>query len=385
MCLGELSFILFRFEEGDEMIKILTSGDSHGYGLFGIVEGVPAHFEIDVSKIDEALFLRQHVYGRGKRMSLESDHVQVLSGLWQGKTTGAPLTFFIKNKSTTPPNEESSVPRPGHADFAGMVKYLFQDSRITTERASSRRTAMDVAIGEVFRQALEKLKIKVWSYTVEVGEVRANVDGVFQNLSLKDHPLLCPESKAEKKMMIEIDRAFTQGYTLGGKVKTFVEGLPIGIGTFNSYENRITSVLARALFDIPSVRGVEFGDIEKTYVLPGIQYMDEIETKGVRATNHAGGIEGGMANGERIEIVLFVKAVPTQRKSLKSIDMKDGKEARTSYVRSDTCVVGAISVISTAKVSTAIFRELIEEFGSSTFSELEERVEDYRRKRVIPQ
>ncbi|WP_456399023.1 chorismate synthase [Mesoaciditoga sp.] len=362
------------------MIKILTSGDSHGYGLFGIVEGFPAHFKVNIERINRALFSRQHVYGRGQRMKLESDHIQILSGLWEGETTGAPLTFFIKNRSTTPPNGKSTAPRPGHADFAGMIKYDFEDARVTTERSSSRRTAMDVAIGEFFRQALEELGVKIWAYTQSIGKIESKAESV-RELSSQAHPLLCPDNEAEKMMMSEIDGASENGYTLGGKVKALAQGLPVGLGTFNSYENRLTSLIAKSLFDIPSVKGIVYGDIDKTYKLNGMQALDEIGIDGQRKTNHAGGIEGGMSNGEKVEITLFVKPVPTQRKGLKTVDFKSGEAVQTSYVRSDTCVVGAVSIIAQAKLSTVIFKEMMNEFGGSTFQEMKERVENYRASR----
>ncbi len=366
------------------MIKILTAGDSHGYGLIGIIEGLPSHIKVDVGKINEELFKRQHVYGRGKRMSIEDDRVQILSGLWESETTGAPLTLFIKNKSKTPPNRKMTTPRPGHADFSGMLKYDFRDARIITERASARRTAMDVAIGGLFKQILENVGIKVWSYTVSIGNVELKeADEILHPLflSVKEHPLLCPDSLVEKAMMREVDKASKRGYTLGGKVRIYAAGLPVGLGTYNSYESRLTSILAKSLFDIPTVRGVIYGDIEKTYTSEGTNVMDEIVKGGKRKTNHAGGIEGGMSNGEDLEVSLMIKAIPTQARGLKTIDMNTDKETRTIYVRSDTCAVAAISVIAAAKVATILGKEIIEEFYSPSFREVKEKVKVYMRMR----
>ena len=366
------------------MMRVLTAGDSHGYGLFGIVEGFPAHFQVDIQEIDDMLKERQKVYGRGVRMNLEDDHVEILSGLWDGKTTGAPLTFFIRNRSTKPPNNGTTIPRPGHADFGGMLKYLFEDARVIAERASARRTAMDVAMGGFFRQALKELNIKVWGYTVAVGKVETKID-TFQEFSTADHPLLCPDDDAEKAMMHEIEKALEGGYTLGGKIKVIAKGLPIGLGTFNRYEGRFSSVLSKAVFDIPSVKGVEFGDIGESYKMKGVEVMDEMRANGERFTNHAGGIEGGMANGQAISMEILVKPVPTQKIGIHTVDLSDGSEVLTSYVRSDTCVVGAVTIIAIAKVSTAIFGELMREFGGSCFQELKERVENYKeiRRRVM--
>lgn len=360
-------------------MKVLTAGDSHGYGLFGIVEAFPSHFNVDVSKIDKALRMRQDVYGRGARMKMESDHVEILSGLWGKGTTGAPLTFFIKNKSTQTPNSKSSVPRPGHADLGGMLKYEFEDIRIVTEHASARRTAMDVAIGEFFKQALKKLRIEVWGYTITVGKIETSLEAL-ESLSIEEHPLLCPDENAENEMMREIDLARKDGYTLGGKVRVVMRGLPVGIGTFNSYQGRLASQVSKALFDIPSVKGVEFGDIHESYKLKGTEVMDEMRSHGERITNHAGGIEGGMSNGQMINVDVLVKPVPTQKQGMKTVDLKTGKETVTSYVRSDVCIVGAVSIIACAKLSTVIFAELMSEFGGSTFRELKERLETYRRR-----
>lgn len=363
-------------------MKILTSGDSHGYGLFGIVEGFPSHFKVDTLRIDEILKARQIVYGRGARMKIESDHVEILSGLWKGETIGSPLTFFIKNRSTQAPNLKNAIPRPGHADLGGMLKYEFDDTRMVAERASARRTAMDVAIGEFFKEALEELNIKTWGYTVAVGKIETALEA-FQPLSVEEHPLLCPDGNMENEMMKEIDFAHKEGYTLGGKVRVVLSGLPIGIGTFNSYQERFTSQISKALFDIPSVKGVEFGDIHETYKMKGTQVMDEMEANAKKLTNHAGGIEGGMSNGQKIVVDLLVKPVPTQKQSMKTVDLETGKETLTSYVRSDVCVVGAISIISSAKLSTVVFTELMNEFSGSTFQELKERFEKYGKRVTI--
>ncbi len=361
------------------MLNISTSGDSHGYGLFGIIQDFPAHFFIDVERLNRALKDRQRVYGRGKRMNLESDHVEILSGLWEGETTGAPLTFFIKNRSTTPPNSASSIPRPGHADFAGMTKYLFKDSRPVTERASARRTAMDTAIGEFFRHSLEILGIRVIAATTAVGEVETQTQD-FGEMSVEDHPLLCPDEKSEIEMMKKIDEASRRGYTLGGKVTVIVKGLPVGIGTYTS-QRRLTALIANEIFDIPSVKGVCFGDIENSYRENGPLNVDEFESKERRKTNHAGGIEGGMSNGQEIMVNVFVKAVPTQKGALASINMIDGKSSPAPYVRSDTCVVGAIAVIARSKVATALFKEIHAEFSAPTFEEMKERLRLYMEKR----
>ncbi len=360
-------------------MRITTSGDSHGKGLFGIVEGFPAHFKIELSKINDALKLRKSVYGRGARMKIESDRVEILSGIWNGETSGAPLTFFIKNASTTPPNRQTSTPRPGHADFAGMLKYNFDDTRVVTERSSARRTAMDVAIGEFFRQALEKMKIRVWAYTVGIGKIETN-EKTWKIPQIGEHPLLCPDQKAERLMIAEIDKAAKNGNSLGGKVRVLASGLPIGLGTFNTYHGRFTSRIAQAFFDIPSVRGVLFGDILDTYRFDGYETIDEIHEMGVRKTNHVGGIEGGMSNGQPISVDLLVKPVPTQKRGTITIDMNDGSEAVTNYVRSDTCVVAAIAIVSRAVLSTVIFSEIMNEFGGSVFGELCERVELYRKR-----
>ncbi len=358
-------------------MKILTSGDSHGQGFYGIIEGFPSHFKPDIERINERLKLRQSVYGRGDRMKIEDDKVSITTGLWDGKTTGAPLTFVISNKSTNPPNEKTTVPRPGHADLGGILKFDLDDTRIVTERASARRTVMDVALGEFSREVLEDVGIKVYGFTRAVGSVETYAMA-YEEPKIDLHPMLCPDSSAESKMIEEIKKGYDQGYTLGGKVTLIVDGLPAGIGTFTQREKRLTSTIASALFDIPSVRGVLFGDAENIWKMKGYEAVDQIHGGFVRETNHAGGIEGGMTNGEKVIVNLISKPISTQKRGVKSVDIFSGTEVETSYVRSDTCVVAAIVVVATGVLSTVILSELIEEFGGFTFEEFKNRIENYR-------
>uniref|UniRef100_A0A7V3RE12 Chorismate synthase n=1 Tax=Mesoaciditoga lauensis TaxID=1495039 RepID=A0A7V3RE12_9BACT len=359
-------------------MKLLTSGDSHGYGFFAIIEGFPSHFHPDIERINERLKMRRSVYGRGERMKIEDDRVSIQSGLWEGETTGAPITFFIPNNSKSPPNDKTTIPRPGHADLDGMLKYEFDDTRVITERSSARRTVMDVAVGEFARNALEEIGIKIFGYTKAIGNVET-CQSTPVELKLSDHPLVCPDFEKEKEMISKINDAYEGGYTLGGKVVLIAEGLPPGIGTFDERERRLTSILSSALYDVPSIRGVSFGDAEMISKLRGYEAVDEIHEKLVRKTNHAGGIEGGMTNGEPIVIELTVKPISTQKRGVQSIDMKDGSEVETSYVRSDTCVVAAVSIIGPDVLATALLGELLNEFGGFTFSSFKRNFELYRR------
>jgi chorismate synthase len=360
-------------------MKIITSGESHGQNFYGIVEGFQSHFKPDLERINKRLKTRQAVYGRGDRMKIEDDKVNITTGLWNGETTGAPLTFVIANKSTTPPNEKTTVPRPGHADLGGILKFDLDDVRTVTERASARRTVMDVAIGEFSREVLEDLGISVYGFTKAIGPVEIN-SMAHEELEVNDHPLLCPDSNAESKMMEEIKKGYDQGYTLGGKVTLVVNGLPAGIGTFTERGKRLTSIIASGLFDIPSIRGVLFGDAEEIWKMKGYDTVDQIHSGFVRETNHAGGIEGGMTNGEQMIVNLIAKPISTQKRGVKSIDVFSGIEVETNYVRSDTCVVAAIVVVATAMLSTIILSELNEEFGGFTFQEFKDRLDLYRRR-----
>ncbi len=360
-------------------MRIMTSGESHGQNFYGIIEGFPSHFKPDIGRINERLKLRQSVYGRGERMKIEEDKVNITTGLWNGETTGAPITFVIANKSTTPPNEKTTVPRPGHADLGGILKFDLDDARTVTERASARRTVMDVAMGEFSREVLEDIGINVYGFTRAVGSIETEVMA-DRELDVGVHPLLCPDSTAESKMIEEINKGYAEGYTLGGKLTLVVEGLPVGVGTFTERGKRLTSTIGSALFDIPSVRGVLFGDAEKIWRMKGYEAVDQIYAGFVRRTNHAGGIEGGMTNGERVIVNLIAKPISTQKRGVRSVDISNGAEVETSYVRSDTCVVAAIVVVATAVLSTAILSELIEEFGGFTFQEFKERIDTYRRR-----
>lgn len=360
-------------------MMIMTSGGSHGQGFYGIIEGFPSHFVPDIERINKRLRMRQLVYGRGDRMKIEEDKVEITTGLWNGETTGAPLTFVITNNSTTPPNEKTTIPRPGHADFGGMLKFDLDDARIVTERASARRTVMDVAIGEFSREVLESLGIKVYGFTKAIGgietQIRSNCD-----LEITDHPLMCPDTEKESLMIEEIKRAYAGGYTLGGKITLIVEGMPAGIGTFTEREKRLTSIISSALFDIPSIRGVLFGDAQDLWKMKGYESVDEIHKNFVRKTNHAGGIEGGMTNGEKIVIDLIAKPISTQKRGVHSVNMVDNSEVETSYVRSDTCVVAAIVIVGSSILSSVLLLELLSAFGGFTFSELKERFDLYGRR-----
>lgn len=357
----------------------MTSGESHGYGFYGIIEGFPSHFKLNVERINARLALRQNVFGRGERMKIENDKVEIKTGLWNGETTGAPITFFIQNESLNPPNEKTTIPRPGHADLGGMMKFNLDDTRIVTERASARRTVMDVAIGEFANQALEELGIKVYGFTKGIGGIETDlIPDALPNI--QEHPLLCPDTLAELKMIEMIKDAYKDGYTLGGKVTLVVKGLPAGIGTFTERQRRLTSIISNALFDIPSVRGILFGDAEEIWKMKGYESVDEIFEGLKRKTNHAGGIEGGMTNGEDIIVHLISKPISTQKRGVRSVNLSTMSESETPYIRSDTVVVGAIVIVAVSILATALMTELIDSFGGFTFQDLKDNFSSYRRR-----
>lgn len=362
------------------MIEILTSGDSHGDALFGILSGFPAGFEVDVERINHELLKRQGGYGRGKRMKLEYDRVEISSGLWNGKTTGAPITFVVKNRAKDSAKNPRYVPRPGHADYSAWKKFGLDDLNIYAERSSARSTAMLVAIGGFFKQFLEKFNIFIEGFVRSIGPFEVN------NLNFKDMNKLielrdksevyCPDLKLTQKMKELIDQTKENGDTLGGSFVIVAKNVPAGLGNYSQFTERLDSKLAMELMGIPSIKGVLIGDILETHRSFGSESHDEFkiqDEKITRATNKAGGIEGGISNGEDIIVTALVKPIPTLSKGLKSVNLKKFIEQEAPYVRSDVVVVPAAMVVGESVVSKVIACELIERYGGDNFEVMHER------------
>ncbi|MBA4496044.1 chorismate synthase [Paenactinomyces guangxiensis] len=383
-------------------MRYLTAGESHGPQLTIIVEGVPSQLPFSKDKIDEQLARRQKGYGRGRRMQIEKDRVQVLSGVRFGKTTGAPIALVIENKDWThwkkimspdPHPEDAgkrriSRPRPGHADLNGAIKYNHRDMRDVLERSSARETAARVAAGAVARQVLELCDIHVTGHVTRIGEVAAERPTGLSLAEIRqrseDSPVRCLDPVAEQKMMSLIDQAKKDGDSLGGIVEVIVEGVPIGLGSHVQWDRKLDARIALAVVSINAFKGVEFGIGFEAAERSGSEVHDEIMWSGergfYRATNRLGGFEGGMTTGEPIVVRGVMKPIPTLYKPLKSVDIDTKEPFEASIERSDSCAVPAASVVAENVVAWEIARALLEKFPADTADELSEYVAQYREK-----
>ena len=374
-------------------LRFLTAGESHGPCLIAIVDGIPAGLAIDAEAIDRELARRQGGYGRGGRMRIERDRVEILSGVIAGVTTGAPVGLRIENRDWENWRDrwqendlpKLTVPRPGHADYAGMVKYGLDDARPVLERASARETAMRVAVGSLAKQLLSQFEIKIGSYVERIGAVTAAipdlpVEELWERAEGSD--VRCPDANAAARMRAAIDAARAAGDTLGGVFTVVATGVPIGLGSHVQWDRRLDGVLARALVSIPAVKGVEIGDAFENAGRTGREVHDELfpdeEGNVTRVTNRAGGIEGGMSNGAPIVVRAAVKPIPTTLSPLRSVDLATGAAARTEYQRSDVCVVPAAAVVGEAMVAFVLADALLEKFGGDSLAEITARWEGTR-------
>lgn len=376
------------------MLRFLDAGESHGKCLLGIIEGFPAGFSLNEENINLNLARRQGGYGRGDRMKIEQDKVEILSGLVEGKTIGSPLGLMIKNKDWENWQEKEypplTIPRPGHADFAGAIKYGFKDVRKVLERASARQTAMRVAIGSVASSLLEEFNIEIYSYVLRIGQVKARRVTSF-NREVKEEinksPVYCVDGIASIGMCREIDRAREKGDTLGGVFEVIITGMPIGLGSYVQWDRRLDARLASALMSIPGVKAVEIGEGIEASKKKGSTVHDEIfiqeesekdSFRYYRKTNRAGGIEGGITNGEEVVIRAYLKPIPTLINPLRSIDFATKKETKAIYQRSDICVVPAASVVGEAAAAWEIAAVFLEKFGGDSLVEIKENYENYK-------
>lgn len=367
------------------MLRFLTAGESHGEALVGILEGMPSGLKIDAGLIDKELKRRQEGYGRGDRMKIEEDRAKILSGLMKGVTIGSPISVVIQNKDFSIDKlPEIKNVRPGHADFAGLLKYGFKDARPVLERASARETAMRVAIGSACKQLLQEFKIRVLSHVVMIGGVESHTssltfDDILKNISASK--LNCADKTSEKLMIEEIDAAREKKDTLGGIFEVIVEGVPPGIGSYVQSDRRLDAMLASSIMSIPAVKAVEVGNgIESSKKL-GSKVHDEIfysKDKGIyRKTNNAGGIEGGVSNGENIIVRGYMKPISTLMSGLNTIDIATKEAVKAATERSDVCAVPAAGVIGEAVCAFAISKALLEKFGGDSVSEIRRNYQTY--------
>jgi chorismate synthase len=369
-----------------------TAGESHGKGSVAIVEGMVAALPLEVGYINKELKRRQQGYGRGSRMKIEDDKAEIISGVRYGLTIGSPIALFITNRdwqnwqeqlSVAPAEKEAepvTCPRPGHADLAGVTKYGLKDIRPIMERASARETAARVAAGAIARRFLEELGIAIHSHTVAIGQhhweqgEESSID--WQQVGAS--PVRCANAELERAMMAAVDEAKANGDTLGGIFEVVAIGIPVGLGSHVSWTRRLDGRIAQAIMSINAVKGVEIGAGFALAELKGSQAHDVIEpgprseAKGLPwryATNRAGGIEGGISNGEDIIVRAAVKPIATLANPLSSIDLRSGEVAKAHYERSDICVVPAAGVIAEAMLAVVLADACLEKFGGDNLKE----------------
>lgn len=385
------------------MLRWLTAGESHGEALVGIIEGVPAGVELTSEIVRDALARRRLGYGRGARMKFEEDRVRILGGVRHGKTQGGPVAIEIANTewpkwvdvmSSDPVdpaliegrarNAALTRPRPGHADFAGMQKYGFDESRPVLERASARETATRVALGVVAAQILKALGVELVSHTTAIAEVAAPANAPRPTprdvAALDADPLRCFDTAASEAMVATVDRAHKDGETLGGVVEVLAYGLPPGLGSYVHWDRRLDARLAAALMGIQAIKGVEVGDGFETAKRPGTRAHDEIvpgEHGVQRVSNRAGGIEGGMTIGDLLRVRAAMKPIATVPKALATIDTSTGEVARAHHQRSDVCAVPAAGVVAEAMVALVLAEAALEKFGGDSITETRRNMDSY--------
>ena len=385
------------------MLRWLTAGESHGPELVAVLEGLPAGVPVTTDSVQVALARRRLGFGRGARMKFEKDEVSLSGGVRHGSTMGGPVAITIANTEwpkweqimSADPVDESLLtgaraealtrPRPGHADFTGMQKYGFLDSRPILERASARETAARVALGSVAASFLSELGIRLVTHTVAIGTASVPVLYPFPTPDdvdlIDENPVRAFHSETGASMVAEIEQCHKDGDTLGGVVETLVYGLPPGLGSFVHWDRRLDSQLAGALMGIQAIKGVEVGDGFETTRRRGSVAHDEIirDENGVvhRATDRAGGIEGGMSNGEILRVRAAMKPISTVPKALATIDVSTGEDAKAHHQRSDVCAVPAAGIVAEAMVALVLANAVLEKFGGDSITETKRNLESY--------
>jgi chorismate synthase len=393
------------------MVRFLTAGESHGRALVVILEGIPAGLVLDPEAITRDLRRRQGGYGRGRRMAIESDRAELLSGVRAGETIGGPIAMMIENRdwpnwqytmrvgADTGENNDPPVvegggarrspvtrPRPGHADLAGAAKYGRTDVRDVLERASARETAARVAAGAIAKQLLARAGAAITSHVFVLGEAALPAGTVvnFERAAAlpDDSPVRCVDADIERLMIAGIDRAKEAGDTMGGAFEVIVKGLPIGLGSYTQWDRKLDGRLAQALMSIPAIKAVGVGLGPAVAARPGSRVHDEIvpDTSGLRdtgvarPTNNAGGLEGGVTNGEDLRVSAWMKPISTLMKPLRSVDLTTMQESPAAIERSDVCAVPAAAVVGEAMVALVLADALVERFGGDAIADLERAV-----------
>ena len=384
------------------MFRFFTAGESHGQGLVAWLSGLPAGIPVDLAVINRDLKRRQEGYGRGGRMKIETDQAEILSGVRRSKTTGAPIAILIVNKDWTNwqdalPVEEQvetpekyrslNPPRPGHADLAGCLKYNFHEARYVLERASARESAARVAAGGLAKLLLAQFGIEVLSHVIAVGSVHSRMDATWEQIQAvcaKDNPLFrCVDGEAELRMKAAVDEILRTGDTLGGIFEVIAHGVPAGVGTHANWDERLDGLLAQAVMSLQAVKAVEIGTGIESAVSLGSTVHDPIDYdreghRFTRPVNHAGGLEGGIANGEDIVVRGYLKPISTLRRPLQSVHMETKEAVKAAYERSDVCVVPAAGVGAEAMVALTVARSFLEKFGGDSLEETRRNFDGYR-------
>ena len=379
--------------------RFTTAGESHGRGLVAILEGIPAGLPVSAESVDAELKRRQGGYGRGARMKIEADRIEWLAGVRAGETIGSPIALLVWNRDwehwqdvmapeadapATERRRQVTRPRPGHADLAGVLKYDRTDARDILERASARETVARVACGAICKILLAEFGIEIGSHVVELGGVVARVGAQHAaplpaqlNEKADQSPVRCLDPEAEQEMIRRIDAAKAAGDTLGGIVEVVGLGIPVGLGSHVSWDTKLDGRLAQALMSIPAVKGVEVGLGFEAARRKGSEVHDEILPGLARATNRAGGTEGGMTTGEPLTVRVAMKPISTLMSPLKTVDLKTGGPAQAQSERSDVTAVPAMGVIAEAMMALVLAQALLEKCGGDALSELKRNVAGY--------
>ncbi|HCV4693608.1 TPA: chorismate synthase [Staphylococcus aureus] len=382
-------------------MRYLTSGESHGPQLTVIVEGVPANIEIKVEDINKEMFKRQGGYGRGRRMQIEKDTVEIVSGVRNGYTLGSPITMVVTNDDFThwrkimgaaPISEEErenmkrtiTKPRPGHADLVGGMKYNHRDLRNVLERSSARETAARVAVGALCKVLLQQLDIDIYSRVVEIGGIKDKdfYDSETFKANLDRNDVRVIDDSIAQAMRDKIDEAKNEGDSIGGVVQVVVENMPVGVGSYVHYDRKLDGKIAQCVVSINAFKGVSFGEGFKAAEKPGSEIQDEIlynsEIGYYRGSNHLGGLEGGMSNGMPIIVNGVMKPIPTLYKPLNSVDINTKEDFKATIERSDSCAVPAASIVCEHVVAFEIAKALLEEFQSNHIEQLKQQIIERR-------
>ena len=367
-------------------IRFLTAGESHGPALVAILEGIPAGMPLTTADINRHLSRRQRGHGSGERMQIEKDGVQILSGVMEGKTIGAPIALMITNLNHKDWLGKEipafANPRPGHADLTGAIKYGFNDLRPVLERASARETAARVAIGAICKHLLAQFNIRIEGYVAAIGEVTASLNDIpldLRSIQAEESSVRCPDAAASQAMIQIIEDAIDDGNTLGGVLEVFALGLPPGLGSYVHWDRRLDGRLAQAVLGIQAIKGVEIGPAFANSRQPGTKVHDAIyleDNEIMRSSSRSGGIEGGMTTGQPLLIRAAMKPIATTITPQKTINLAEGKEMPTQYERSDYCPVPRAVPVIEAMVAYVLADALLEKLGGDSLAEMQPRFEN---------